>query len=103
MTLDAYWVAVITNGIPKVILDGGYNNGRSSCSPLFALKVRLCLFKEDFNDKRNTVHLQVFSCGTFLPAHPDKEAEDTNRIIRPLATTLRFLLYFEFWSHAEYT
>jgi hypothetical protein len=92
MRLDAYWVAVITNRIAEVNLDDGYNNGRSSCSPTFALKVRLCLFKEDFNDKRNIAHLQVFSCGTFLPAHPDKEAEDTNQDIRPLATALRFLL-----------
>jgi hypothetical protein len=92
MRLNAYWVAVITNRIAEVNLDGEYNNGGFSCSFIFALKVQLCLFKEDFNDKRNTGHLQVFSCGTFLPAHPDKEAEDTNRIIRPLATTLRFLL-----------
>jgi len=49
------------------------------------------LFKEDFNDKRNTVHLQVFSCGTFFPAHPDKEAEDTNRVIRPLSHNVKIL------------
>lgn len=92
MRLDALWVAVITNRIAEVNLDGGYNNGRTSCSPIFALKVELCLFKEDVNDKKNIVHLQVFSRGTFLPAHPDKVAEDTNRIIPPVDTTLRFLL-----------
>jgi hypothetical protein len=51
------------------------------CAESTTLFVLSCLFKTvaGFN-----VHLQVFSCGTFLPAHPDKQAEDTNRSIPPL-------------------
>lgn len=42
--LDAYRVAVIANRIGPSLLDAGQSNGRSSYSPIFALKVEFRFF-----------------------------------------------------------